>query len=279
MILSIVEVVNTVPLPNAIIYPKVIKAMKLGFPHGIMKYLQEVIVDVISNSLINNNQLESPDSPGLFISLEPSVPDSPGSFVSLELSVLPEPTNSYKSVPHIVLEPIDDKQYKLFHITIIAIIFLLAITKIIIDSKTLTSKINNFVSKFVLVCNCNQITTAFIDKSVINNNQSNTPTSNNNQSKSHISIRSSFSRDIQSNTFTFKKNKQSKISYINLSDNSKSKLTNISLNLYTICILGLTSANNIGSQSSASTRKESIQQNTPAANNHYLNNEGSENDR
>ncbi|CAG8714672.1 11263_t:CDS:2, partial [Gigaspora margarita] len=106
-----------------------------------------------SNSLINNNQLESPDSPR--------------PFASPELSVSPEPTNGYKSVPH----------------------------------------------------------------------------------------------------------KQSKISDINPSDNGEGKLTNISLNLYNICILGLTSANNIDRQSSASTREESIQQNTPAADNHYLSNE------
>ncbi|CAG8776065.1 32321_t:CDS:2 [Gigaspora margarita] len=149
-----------------------------------------------SNSLINNNRLELPDSPRLF--------------TSPELSVSPEPTN---------------------------------------------------------------------DKSVIDDNQPNIPTSNNNQSKSHISIRSSFSRDIQSNTSASKKDKQFKISDINPSDDEEDKLTNISLNLYTICILGLTSANNIGRQSSASTREESIQQNTPAVDNHYLSDEGSENNR
>ncbi|CAG8795327.1 18111_t:CDS:2, partial [Gigaspora rosea] len=98
--------------------------------------------------------------------------------------------------------------------------------------------------------NCNNIPTGdnnnhnrsktLTNKSVIDDNQSNIPTSNNNQSKSHIGIRSSFSRDIQSNTSASKK---------------------------------------ISGQSSASTREESIQQNTPAANNHYLSDEGSENDR
>ncbi|KAF0528107.1 hypothetical protein F8M41_013259 [Gigaspora margarita] len=137
--------------------------------------------------------------------------------------------------------------------------------------------------------NCNNIPTGdynnhnrsktLTNKSVIDNNQPNIPTSNNNQSKSHIGIRSSFSRDIQLNTSASKKDKQSKISDINPSDDREDKLTNISLNLYTICILGLTSMNNIGRQSSASTREESIQQNTLAANNHYLSDEGSENDR
>ncbi|CAG8768717.1 5822_t:CDS:2, partial [Gigaspora rosea] len=54
-----------------------------------------------SNSLINNNQHKSPNSPRPFALPEPSVS--------------PEPTNGYKSVLCIVLEPMDNKQYKLFH--------------------------------------------------------------------------------------------------------------------------------------------------------------------
>ncbi|CAG8782060.1 30233_t:CDS:2 [Gigaspora margarita] len=115
------------------------------------------------------------------------------------------------------------------------------------------SRYNELPSRSCNHNNCNNIPTSdsnnynrsktLTDKSVIDDNQPNIPTSNNNQSKSHIGIRS---------------NKQSKISDINPSDNREGKLTNISLNLYTICILGLTSANNIDRQSNASTREESI---------------------